>query len=127
MPMIGVMTVLLVLFAVLLPLTAGEDFTWAPSAHAVRSHPRRVGDHVLWIDQRGTYYLDGRVMTADALVHALSAWYHPAARDEILYVKADRQVHYGAVARALRLASVGGVRVVGAIVEPAPPQGPLQY
>lgn len=119
-PMIDVMLVLLIIFMVVTPTIAAGFTAEPPSGVNLKSHPEADEDQVLGIDRFGNYFLNKQQIPNEELGARLQAIYSVRTLDQILYVKADRNLQYGRVLEAMDIASRNGVRMVGAISEQVP-------
>lgn len=119
-PMIDVMLVLLIIFMVVTPAIAAGFTAVAPSGINLKSHPEQDEDQVLGIDKYGQYYLNKQPIEYDQLAQRIQAIYAARTMDQILYIKADKELEYGRILDAMDIASKNGVRVVGAITDQQP-------
>jgi biopolymer transport protein ExbD len=119
-PMIDVMLVLLIIFMVVTPAITSGFTAVAPSGINLKSHPEVDEDQVLGIDAQGQYYLNKKAIRNEDLAVALKAIYDLRTVDQILYVKAHKELQYGAILDAMDIASRNGVRVIGAITDQQP-------
>lgn len=119
-PMIDVMLVLLIIFMVVTPTIAAGFTAEPPSGINLKAHPEADEDQVLGIDKFGNYFLNKQQIPNEELGQRLQAIYSVRTLDQILYVKADRNLQYGRVLEAMDIASRNGVRMVGAISEQVP-------
>lgn len=119
-PMIDVMLVLLIIFMVVTPTIAAGFTAEPPSGVNLKAHPEADEDQVLGIDKFGNYFLNKQQIPNEELGQRLQAIYSVRTLDQILYVKADRNLQYGRVLEAMDIASRNGVRMVGAISEQVP-------
>jgi biopolymer transport protein ExbD len=119
-PMIDVMLVLLIIFMVVTPAITSGFTAVPPSGINLKAHPEVDTDQVLGIDKFGQYYLNKREITPEALGPAIKAIYELRTMDQILYIKADKELEYGKILDAIDIASKNGVRVVGAISDQQP-------
>jgi biopolymer transport protein ExbD len=128
-PMIDVMLVLLIIFMVVTPaITAGFQAT-PPDGINLKAHPEEDLDQVLGIDKTGVYYINKKPIELysepgatpnDKLQNILKAIYDKRTVDKILYIKADKDLEFGKVLDAMEIASLAGVRVVGAVSDQRP-------
>ncbi len=128
-PMIDVMLVLLIIFMVVTPaITAGFQAT-PPDGINLKAHPEEDLDQVLGIDKTGAYYINKKPIELfsetgatvnDKLQNILRAIYDKRTVDKILYIKADKDLEFGKVLDAMEIASLAGVRVVGAVSDQRP-------
>lgn len=127
-PMMDVMLVLLMIFMVMVP--AIDRAVDLPTADSSDSRPTEDDEVVLQIDRNGAYVLatadawagtnqwnPSRVLTPDELQHRLGEVYSGRTKDRVLYLKADTDLPFGAVERAIEIARQAGVRVVAAVTE----------
>jgi biopolymer transport protein TolR len=119
-PMIDVMLVLLIIFMVVTPAIAAGFSAEPPSGINLKSHPEADDDQVLGIDKYGQYYLNKQPIKNEQLGELLSSIYTARTVDQILYVKADKNLEYGKLLDAMDIAAKNGVRVVGAITDQVP-------
>jgi len=126
-PMMDVMLVVLMIFMVIVP--AIDAAVKLPTAVNADPRPTHKDEIVLRIDATGTYTLEtpdvwgstswepSRVMTPDELRRELGQLYRGRTKDRVLYLKADTDLPFGVVERAIEIARASGVRVVGAVTE----------
>jgi biopolymer transport protein TolR len=119
-PMIDVMLVLLIIFMVVTPATAAGFTAEPPNGINLKSHPEADEDQVLGIDKFGNYFLNKEQIANEALPSRLQAIYSVRTIDQILYVKAHKELEYGRILEAMDIASKNGVRMVGAITDQVP-------
>ncbi len=119
-PMIDVMLVLLIIFMVVTPAIAAGFTAEPPSGINLKAHPEADDDQVLGIDKYGQYFLNKRQINNEQLGELLSSIYTQRTVDQILFVKADKNLEYGKILDAMDIASRNGVRVVGAITDQVP-------
>jgi biopolymer transport protein ExbD len=119
-PMIDVMLVLLIIFMVVTPAITSGFTAVPPSGINLKAHPEVDTDQVLGIDKFGNYYLNKRAIRNEDIGAALKAIYDLRTIDQILYIKADKELEYGRILDAIDIASKNGVRVVGAITDQQP-------
>jgi biopolymer transport protein TolR len=119
-PMIDVMLVLLIIFMVVTPAISSGFTAVPPSGVNLKSHPETDEDQVLGIDKFGQYYLNKQPIQNDDIGRALKAIYDARTTDQILYIKADKELEYGRILEAMDIAAKNGVRVVGAISDQQP-------
>ncbi len=119
-PMIDVMLVLLIIFMVVTPAIASGFTATPPSGVNLKGHPEVDTDQVLGIDKYGQYYLNKEPIENARLGEFLSNIYSLRTVDQILYVKADKDLEYGKILEAMDIASKNGVRMVGAITDQVP-------
>ncbi|MGH7712559.1 MAG: ExbD/TolR family protein [Gemmatimonadaceae bacterium] len=114
-PMIDVMLVLLIIFMVVTPALAQGFKATPPDGINIKQHPEEDTDQVLGIAVDGTYWLNKRPITEDTLDETIKRIYDARTVDKILYIKADKDLKYKFVAKAMDIAAKNGVRVVGAV------------
>jgi len=127
-PMMDVMLVVLMIFMVVVPVI--DAAVELPTADNSDSRPTEEDEIVLEIDRSGTYVLAtpdafgttsgwnrDRLVTPDDLRRALGRLYARRTKDRVLYLKADTDLRFGAVERAIEIARQSGVRVVAAVTE----------
>lgn len=119
-PMIDVMLVLLIIFMVVTPAIAAGFTATPPSGINLKAHPEADEDQVLGIDKYGQYYLNKQQIPNADLANRLQAIYSVRTIDQILYIKADKDLEYGRILEAMDIASKNGVRMVGAISDQTP-------
>jgi biopolymer transport protein TolR len=119
-PMIDVMLVLLIIFMVVTPAISSGFTATPPSGINLKAHPEADEDQVLGIDKYGNYYLNKQPLRTEDLGSALQGIYSVRTIDQILYIKADKELEYGKILDAMDIASKNGVRMVGAISDQQP-------
>lgn len=119
-PMIDVMLVLLIIFMVVTPAISTGFTAEAPSGINLKAHPEEDEDQILGIDKFGQYYLNKQQIPNEQLGDLLKQIYTVRTVDQILYVKADKDLEYGRILDAMDIASKNGVRVVAAISDQTP-------
>jgi biopolymer transport protein ExbD len=128
-PMMDVMLVVLMIFMFIMPAIVAV-VNLPVAAHA---DPRPVQDDeiVLRIDRDGRYTLETSdvwqesrfVATPDELRRRLGRLYGQRTKDRVLFLKADTDLPFGTIERAIDIARASGVRVVGAVTERVVEQG----
>jgi biopolymer transport protein TolR len=111
-PMIDVMLVLLIIFMVVTPALAQGFKATPPEGINIKTHPEEDTDQVLGIAVDGTYWLNKRPIAEDTLDETIKRIYDARTVDKILYIKADRDLKFKFVAKAMDMAAKNGVRVV---------------
>jgi biopolymer transport protein TolR len=119
-PMIDVMLVLLIIFMVVTPALAQGFKATPPEGINIKTHPEEDTDQVLGIAVDGTYWLNKRPIAEDTLDETIKRIYDARTVDKILYIKADRDLKFKFVAKAMDMAAKNGVRVVGAVSDQKP-------
>lgn len=126
-PFVDVMLVLLIIFMVTAPLLQQGLPVHLPEAQAP-ALKRTKADVILTLQKGGGIFLgdDKASIPPDELEGRLSAIY--SAKDEKdLFIKADSDLSYGMVVKAMSLAKKAGVDRIGMITQPeteAPPPAP---
>ena len=120
-PLIDVMLVLLIIFMIVTPIIAAGFQATLPRSENPENRPEGADEIRLGIDRDGKYYLDtgaGPQLVGDAdLPSRLQGLYATRSKDRILFLKADQNLEFARVQRAIEIARASGVRVVGAITE----------
>ena len=119
-PMIDVMLVLLIIFMVVTPAIATGFTAEPPSGVNLKAHPEADEDQILGIDKFGNYYLNKQPVRTEDIGELLKSIYSVRTVDQILYVKAHKELEYGQILDAMDIASKNGVRVVAAITDQTP-------
>ncbi|MGQ0643613.1 MAG: ExbD/TolR family protein [Gemmatimonadaceae bacterium] len=114
-PMIDVMLVLLIIFMVVTPALAQGFKATPPEGINIKTHPEEDSDQVLGIAVDGSFWLNKRPIAEDTLDETIKRIYDVRTVDKILYIKADKDLKYKFVAKAMDIAAKNGVRVVGAV------------
>ena len=114
-PMIDVMLVLLIIFMVVTPALAQGFKATPPDGINIKTHPEEDSDQVLGIAVDGSFWLNKRPIAEDTLDETIKRIYDARSVDKILYIKADKNLKYKFVAKAMDIAAKNGVRVVGAV------------
>ena len=114
-PMIDVMLVLLIIFMVVTPALAQGFKATPPEGINIKTHPEEDTDQVLGIAVDGSFWLNKRPIAEDTLDETIKRIYDARTVDKILYIKADKDLKYKFVAKAMDIAAKNGVRVVGAV------------
>jgi len=118
-PMMDVMLVVLMIFMFTVPVIDAA-VRLPPAANA---NPRPVQDDeiVLRIEVSGRYTLEtpdgSQRVTPDDLRLELGSLYRGRTKDRVLFLKADTDLPFGVIERAIAIARASGVRVVGAVTE----------
>ncbi len=114
-PMIDVMLVLLIIFMVVTPALAQGFKATPPEGINIKTHPEEDTDQVLGVAVDGSFWLNKRPIAEDTLDETIKRIYDARTVDKILYIKADKDLKYKFVAKAMDIAAKNGVRVVGAV------------
>jgi len=123
-PMIDIMLVLLIIFMIVTPVISTGFQATMPMAKNVEPRPEDPGDVVLGMDNDGNYYLDpgtgeiGAVRPGE-LEQVLRQIYEGRTTDKILYFRADRDLPFGEVQKAVEISRAAGVRVLAAVMDQA--------
>ena len=116
-PLVDVMLVLLIVFMVTAPLLSTSLRIELPDVQA-SNQPIKDAKLVVSIDKHEKIYLGEQEITAD-LERVLSTNARIQKEHE-LYIRADREARYKAVARAVAAARAAGVTSLNLLVEPEP-------
>jgi len=117
-PMIDVMLVLLIIFMVVTPLiTSGFQATMPQGKNLADRPEDEERDITLGMDKFGNFYLNTKPFTEDKLEQTLTDIYTKRQSDKILFFKGDKDLQYGQVERAVKIARKAGVRVFAAVTE----------
>ncbi|MBX9928296.1 MAG: biopolymer transporter ExbD [Gemmatimonadaceae bacterium] len=119
-PMIDVMLVLLIIFMIVIPAINAGFNAVPPVGQNLKPHPEEDTDQVLGIDADGRYYLNKKAIRNEDLEVALKGIYDARTEDKIMYLKAHKDLKYGAVIDAMDVAAKAGVRVTGMISDQTP-------
>jgi biopolymer transport protein ExbD len=119
-PLVDVMLVLLIIFMVVTPAIAAGFTAEPPSGINLKAHPEADDDQILGIDKFGNYFLNKKQIPNEQLGDLLKQIYTARTVDQILYVKAHKELEYGLILDAMDIASKNGVRMVGAITDQQP-------
>ena len=120
-PYIDVMLVLLVIFMVTAPLLQQGVQVDMPKADAKPLPPDEQKPLVLTVDRNGTYYLNladnpGQPVNADSVFERAASVIRSNPNLPVL-VRADHNVEYGTVVRAMALLQRAGASKVGLLTE----------
>ncbi len=124
-PMMDVMLVVLMIFMFIMPVIVAA--VRLPVADHADPRPVKDDEIVLRIDRDGSYTLETSdlwqgsrfVATPDELRLRLGRLYGQRTTDRVLFLKADTDLPFGTIERAIDIARASGVRVVGAVTERA--------
>lgn len=114
-PLVDVMLVLLVVFIVTAPLLTNAIPLKLPRTHAV-APPDRLKPVVVSVDRDGKYYIDRRQLSLEALGTEVSQA-HQQDEQRGVQLRADQDVVYGRVARAMAVIQQAGVTRLAVITE----------
>jgi biopolymer transport protein TolR len=115
-PFVDVMLVLLIIFMVTAPMMQqGLDVDLPETT----TQPMRIKDDslVLTVKKDGTVLLANAVVPAEELDEKLKAVLEGRESDEI-FLRADKEVPYGAVVKVMAAARAGGAKALGVVTEP---------
>jgi biopolymer transport protein TolR len=115
------MLVLLIIFMIVTPIIAAGFQATLPRSENPANRPEEPDEIRLGIDRDGRYYLDtgaGPKQVPDADLPArLQGLYASRTKDCVLFLKADQDLEFARVQRAIEIARASRVCVVGAITE----------
>ncbi len=118
-PLVDVMLVLLIIFMVTAPfLQAGIDVD-LPEAQSTAA-PSGKDDKIITINQSGAIFLSGDEQTSYT-TETLGAKLNSVFQDQsnkTVYLRADRNVPYGAVVRVMSACKTAGIERIGMITQP---------
>jgi biopolymer transport protein TolR len=117
-PFVDVMLVLLVIFMVTAPMMLqGVDVDLPETS----TQPLRVKDEplILTVKKGGKFYLGRKEVPEAALRKKLEAIFEGRDSKE-LFLRADKEVPYGFVVKALAAAREAGAKQLGMVTEPEP-------
>ena len=118
-PLVDVMLVLLIIFMVTAPfLQSGIDVD-LPEAQTSAA-PSGKDDKVITINRGGQIFLSGddaTAFTVDSLGSKLAALF-PEGSNKTVYLKADKNVPYGAVVQVMAVCKSAGIERIGMITQP---------
>ena len=127
-PYIDVMLVLLVIFMVTAPLITQGVKVNLPRERAGAVAAPTTESVVITVDQFGDYYIDvgedKRQPASDQILYDRIHTVLQYKRDTPVLVRADNQVDYGRVVRAMVVAQAAGAPEVGLITAPPPRSEP---
>jgi biopolymer transport protein ExbD len=116
-PMIDVMLVLLIIFMVVTPSLLFGVHAEPPVAENLKPRAPEEGDHTLAMDAFGELFLDAKPIARDRLPAALTALYPRESPNRVLYIRAHKELPFGAVSDAIEVARTSGVAVAGLVAE----------
>lgn len=115
-PFVDVMLVLLIIFMVTAPLLTQGVEVDLPKTRAVKTLPKDSENLVLSVKKDGTIYLDEyRVGIEDLREHLARL---ASGQNRQLFLKADKEVPYGAVVRVMGEVKEAGIDRLGIVAEP---------
>jgi biopolymer transport protein TolR len=116
-PLVDVMLVLLIVFMVTAPLLAAGLRVELPNVQATNA-PVRDTKLVVTVTREGKIALGEDDITAD--VERVLATNPRVQKEREIYIRADKEARYGAVARVVAAARAAGVDGLNLLVEPEP-------
>jgi biopolymer transport protein ExbD len=118
-PLVDVMLVLLIIFIVTVPVMTHSVKLDLPRAsnQATVTKPQNIN---LAIDAQGNYFWNEQPVTAEDFAFRVTQAAQQAPQPE-LHLRADREVRYEAVARAMAVAQRAGLSRIGFVTEPEQP------
>ena len=119
-PMVDVMLVLLIIFMIAAPLMQQGIDVDLPQVNSNSKQSANQDDTVVTITKSGAVYLNGDNSVTYNMVNLpdkLQEIYKTNAKKEI-YLKADRMVPYGHVAKVMGICKNLGIERVGMVTEP---------
>jgi biopolymer transport protein TolR len=116
-PLVDVMLVLLIVFMVTAPLLAAGLRVELPNVEATNA-PVRDTKLVVTVTREGKIALGEDDITAD--VERVLATNPRVQKEREIYIRADKEARYGAVARVVAAARAAGVDGLNLLVEPEP-------
>ncbi len=117
-PLVDVMLVLLVIFMVTAPIIQQGVQVSLPQVKA-GAIPGREQQLVVSITRKGKIYLNDNPMTLTALGKKLRA-IRKLKQNKEVYLRADRNVRYGVVMRAIATIKQAGIQRLGMVTRPLP-------
>jgi len=118
-PLVDVMLVLLIIFMIAAPMLHQGIPVSLPEAQAKALPVTSENPLVLSIKKNGMVYVQETPIHASQLVERLKPIL-AQRRDQMVYLKADRDLSYGTVINVLNLLHQGGIQRVGMVTEQPP-------
>jgi biopolymer transport protein TolR len=119
-PMVDVMLVLLIIFMIVTPaILAGFQATLPEGAH-LKERPEEDQRTMFGIDQQGRWYLNKAPIQKANAQKLLEQEFLKHPDDKVLFVKADKNLKYGAMLELMDVAKKAGAAVVAAVTESKP-------
>ncbi len=117
-PLVDVMLVLLVIFIVTAPLLTHSVKIDLPKVSSSLNMTKP--EHIEFgIRENGDLFWNGEALTSEGLPERFAAEAGKEPQPE-LHIRADRHVHYEAVARVMALAAKAGLVRIGFVSDPVP-------
>lgn len=120
-PLVDVMLVLLVIFMVTAPIIQQGVQVNLPQTKA-GAIPGREEQLVVTINRNGRVYLNDNPMTLSELGQKLRA-IHQARQNQEVYLRADQDVRYGVVIKAIAEIKQAGIEKLGMVTRPLSQEG----
>jgi biopolymer transport protein TolR len=111
-PMIDVLMVLLIIFMVIVPTSRKAIDVQLPDPNPAPSSAPNTSQIVLSVHKGGQYEINKEPASQSSLASRLKQIYDPRP-DKIIFIKADPDVTYQEVIRAMDVARGAGVKVIG--------------
>jgi len=118
-PLVDVMLVLLIIFMIAAPMLHQGIPVSLPEAKAKSLPVRSENPLILSINKDGMVYVQETPIHPSQLVDRLKSIL-ARRKDEMVYLKADRNLAYGKVIEVLNLLHEGGIHQVGMVTEQPP-------
>ena len=111
-PMIDVLMVLLIIFMIIVPSSRKAIDVQLPDPNPQPSSAPNTSQIVLSVHKGGQFEINKEPQTLATLGPRLKAIYDPRP-DKIIFIKADPDVTYQEVIRAMDVARGAGVKIIG--------------
>lgn len=119
-PLVDVMLVLLIIFMIVTPmLLAGFQAQMPEGAH-LKARPEDDKRTMFGIDKDGKWYLNKKPIRKEDAQKLLESEFLKHPDDKVLFVKADRNLKYGAMIELMEVAKKAGAAVVAAVTDSKP-------
>jgi biopolymer transport protein TolR len=116
-PMIDIMLVLLIIFMIVTPLISTGFTATMPAGTNVETSEEQDDEMVLGVDDQGGYFLNGTPGDPANIEAQLKAYYGGRTEDKLLYFKADVNLPYATIQKAVEMGRRAGARQLVAIVD----------
>jgi biopolymer transport protein TolR len=116
-PLVDVMLVLLIIFMVTAPMMQQGVQVNLPKADTKALNPQE-STVVVSIDREGKFFLNSNELPSGELKQRLTEMFSGKAKKEV-FLKADRDVPYGEVVRAMAEIKGAGIERIGMVTEPS--------